>query len=222
MCLQIFLLFLDHKYDFTFVWDPCGQPSRKSVLTPVQTNLDLKGFTFYEIRRPTTIPQHVIQKEHFFLENSFLQHIYFLGSFRVPSLLQDSCLCIYRKNCPSPCEQAHKHFLLRGHLLVPVTSLLRGASSSQLIWPPHTASQEDSGRWKPNVVLSHWTSLLGNWVLETGQVGRRLPQNSLQANECFQGPGGGSFPPATDTTKSDGACFSSKQSAGCQGGSFSP
>lgn len=75
MSLQIFLPFLDHKYHLRFVLDPCGQPSRKSVLTTVQTHLGLNGFTFYKTWRPTMIPQHVVQKERFFLENQVFFNI---------------------------------------------------------------------------------------------------------------------------------------------------
>lgn len=50
-------------------------------------------------------------------KSSFLQHICFLGSFCVPPLLQNSCLCIYGKNCASPCERAHVHYLSTEKLL---------------------------------------------------------------------------------------------------------
>ena len=53
-------------------------------------------------------------------------------------------------------------------------------------------------------------------------MAKACSEHCLKAKKCWQGPGEGSFPPATDTTKSDGACFSFKRSTDGQPGSFSP
>lgn len=180
LSLQIFLPFLDHKYYLRFVLDPSGQPSRKSVLTAVQTHLGLKGFTFYERWRPTWFFSMWYKKNASFWKVKFLSTYLLSGLFPCPTSanLQDTGFVSVRTGRALVSEHTSAIFQWRSHFLVLVTFLLCGASSSQLIWPLHIASQEDRAGWKSNAVPSHLTSLQGNWVLETGKVGWRFAQNT--------------------------------------------
>lgn len=77
-------------------------------------------------------------------KSSFLQHNCFLGSFCVPPLPSGWLPLHLWEELPEPLQASTcVHFLLRSRFLVPVTFLLCGASSSQLIWLPDPASQED-------------------------------------------------------------------------------
>jgi len=110
----------------------------------------------WSLWRPTMIPQQVVQEERFFLENQVFFNISaFLAlsvshlSFRIAAFAS-----MGRTARALASEHMYTIFRLRSCFLAPVTFLLCGASSSQLVWLPDSASQEDRHSWKSNGVLS--------------------------------------------------------------------
>ena len=120
-----------------------------TVFQEASLNLRTDTFRFKRMHvlremKATMTPQHVVQKERFLLESQVFFNISAFLALSVSYLPFRMTATHLWEERPSPASEHTSAIPLpRSRFPVPGTFLLRGASSSRLIGPPHAASQED-------------------------------------------------------------------------------